>query len=430
MRFRQLHCVTIVVTMLVVGACDSMRPHDEARAKTAAELVAISATITEGGEFEAMKENLKPVIAAQTRLQKLERANDWEQFLDGAADMSADNIADELVIVLGDRLRLLQAIDRETRGASDEINASIEQRKALAAVLDDRLTAADRSDPQKTLERIATRMAKARDVLGKLQGFLDEKSGSAGSAAATAAEAGGSAGAFLEIGEEALKAAKNDPVLRDAVALAARAAKELLDFELRRLREHRLYLRRVQAISGDVAARSDQMICHLLLPVLEMVGPGILDAETQAALKAAYNDLHGRNDCIEGAAWQDDDLVREDWGEGTVASFVSARLTRWKANVPTTPRSPRAAQLVGALGILLYGDLEFLENQELALARAKHSHSIDLSQINASGHAVQVHQLAQGLEVYYRGGIRAEDIAGIFAALAQVGALTYIGAQE
>ena len=80
MRFRQLHCVTIVVTMLVVGACDSLRPHDEARAKTAAELVTISATITEGGEFEAMKENLKPVIAAQTRLQKLERANDWEAY--------------------------------------------------------------------------------------------------------------------------------------------------------------------------------------------------------------------------------------------------------------------------------------------------------------------------------------------------------------
>lgn len=426
---RGLRSVTIVTALLSLGACESLRLHDEARAKTAADLVAITVTITEGSEFKAMTENLKPVLAVQTRLQKLEREHDWELFLAGFAGMSADTIADELVGVLDDRLRVIQTINTEIQAASENINALIDDRNALAAVLDDTLKDGDRKDPQKTLERIRGRFAKVRKVLENLRNFLDGNTGAASDAAAAAANSGQPAETLLKIGENALSSAKDDPVLRDAIDLAARAAKELLEIEVSRLREHRRYLKQVRAVAAEVAARSDQTVCHLLLPVLEMVGPGIKDTEKQDSLKSAYKALSDRNECVEGETWQDDTEVRAAWHEGSIASFVSKRLKTWK-ETKGAPPSPRAAQLVGALGILLYGDLDFLENQELAMARAKHTHSINLSRIHASGHALQVHQLAQGLEVYYRGGIKAEDIAGIFAALAQVGALTLIGVRQ
>jgi hypothetical protein len=118
--------------------------------------------------------------------------------------------------------------------------------------------------------------------------------------------------------------------------------------------------------------------------------------------------------------------VKAAWKGGTLAGYVGADVTRQdvKAFPATSPR------LVATLGILLFYEREYFETVSWDLAREQHRYSVRLSKANAQERAQLVNQLAQGLEVYYQGGIKPEVLAQLLLMAGQVGALSFIGAQQ
>ena len=93
--------------------------------------------------------------------------------------------------------------------------------------------------------------------------------------------------------------------------------------------------------------------------------------------------------------------------------------------------APRASLAGGEqIGRFLFYERRLFADTLLNLAREQHLYSIRLSRINAQQRAGLVHQLSEGLEVYYRGGVKLETAAQLILAAAQVGAITFIGAQQ
>ncbi len=86
--------------------------------------------------------------------------------------------------------------------------------------------------------------------------------------------------------------------------------------------------------------------------------------------------------------------------------------------------------LVATLGIFLQHEERALSDALLSLGRELHKHSIIVSAINGQQRASLVHQLSQGLRVYYQGGVKPEEVAQLVMLAGQVGALTFIGAAQ
>ena len=63
------------------------------------------------------------------------------------------------------------------------------------------------------------------------------------------------------------------------------------------------------------------------------------------------------------------------------------------------------------------------------MASEQHLHSIRLSRINAGQRADIVNQLAQGLEIYYQGGVKPEEIAQLLLLATQAGGIFFVGSQ-
>ena len=89
----------------------------------------------------------------------------------------------------------------------------------------------------------------------------------------------------------------------------------------------------------------------------------------------------------------------------------------------------KSPELIASFAILVYYEGEYFKNAQLLLDREDHRYSIRLSKINAQQRADIVNQLTQGLDIYYKGGIKPEDVAEIALLASQVGSLTFIGTQ-
>ncbi len=120
------------------------------------------------------------------------------------------------------------------------------------------------------------------------------------------------------------------------------------------------------------------------------------------------------------------DLWQHEEGEevkgNTLAQYVAEDLDKNKSN----GKSP---ELVASLGILLFYERQLFDDARWLLVRESHRHSIRISRINVQQRTILVHQLAQGLEIYYQGGIKPEEVANIALLAGQVGALGFIGTQ-
>jgi hypothetical protein len=114
---------------------------------------------------------------------------------------------------------------------------------------------------------------------------------------------------------------------------------------------------------------------------------------------------------------------REDGKPATLAEFTANDISALGAD-------SEATVLVASLGILVQHEYVSLRDAEMSLGRELHRHSILLSRINARQRSLLVAQLAEGLQVYFEGGIKPEELAQLILMGGQVGALTAIGVQQ
>jgi hypothetical protein len=203
--------------------------------------------------------------------------------------------------------------------------------------------------------------------------------------------------------------------------------------EQARLSELRRYLAEIKRLRDRLTVRDKVSVCNLFVDAFTNTYPAA--GEEKARMEEVWADLlgSGRYDCLLPldewatldpieAAWSN---VRAQWNDGRpLASFVTSGFKSSKEDVARS-----TAQYVGALGILLFYEREMYENAVQDLAREKHRHSIRLSALNVGQRAQIVHQLAQGLSIYYEGGVKPEEIAQLMLLASQVGGIFYIGSQ-
>jgi hypothetical protein len=228
-----------------------------------------------------------------------------------------------------------------------------------------------------------------------------------------------------------------------------RAAEQAAAAEQLRLLEFRRYLGDLRRLRDRLLVRDVIADCQLLTPAVFQVRPGTSEPTTTTNRRKDLKDkldalrVSGRykDACNEALTEAVSDTPlnasareagKRRWTERTLSKYVAASFADFKA-LPPERRAvmvPTAPRLVAALGILLFHEGPFLSDARLDVERALHRHSIRLSALNAQQRVDLVHQLAEGLDIYHRGGIKPEKVAELIMMAAQVGALGFIGAQQ
>ncbi len=220
-----------------------------------------------------------------------------------------------------------------------------------------------------------------------------------------------------------MRSVESDKRVEAAEQLVKRAAEQTAASEHERLVEMRRYLADLRRDRDRLTTRDEIVACSLVPVLLGHLYPVLGDA-TRNQFLAVYRDLQKRRSCIEKLDPVALDVeLTQTWGGGTAAQYVAADIAKFQADA-TSPH------FIAAVGVLLFHERAVFDAARLDVARAGHRHSVRLSQISAQQRLDLVHQLSQGLEIYYRGGVKPETVAQLLLAAAQVGALTFIGVQQ
>jgi hypothetical protein len=318
--------------------------------------------------------------------------------------------------------------------AARAINEQLDRQALITQILNDSTAqnASARSSLDETIKRIKTRLdwieaAQARltavaelagaskpgaDVARVVISGLDPKTDT-GKAIAEA----------IKAAEKSLKSVESDKRVEAAEQLVKRAAEQTAASEHERLVEMRRYLAEMARARHRLTTRDQIVACNVVPVLLGHLYPMLGNAEQNQFVKV-YRDLQKRHPCIGKLEPKARDAeLTQTWGGGTVAQYVAADIAKSQADA-TSPH------FVAGIGVLLFHERAIFEAAQLDVARAGHRHSVRLSRIAAQQRLGLVHQLSEGLEIYYRGGVKPETVAQLLLAAAQVGALTFIGVQQ
>jgi hypothetical protein len=422
-----------IALALALSGCGAFRLHDPGRMQTAGEALKSATELSSGGGavFTPMEQNLDAVRSTQEKLRRLTDLHEFETFRGVLHRLGAEELGVRVVEALEKYNGANTFILEREAAAARSINDQLDRQALITKILNDSSaeSAAARSRLDTTLKRIKTRLdwieaAQSRlaavkeltgasrpagDVASVLIGGLDPKTDT-GKAVADA----------IKAAENSLKNVESDKRVEAAEQLVKRAAEQTAASEHERLVEMQRYLADLARARQRLAVRDQIVACNAVPVLLGHLFPVLGNAE-QTRFVAVYRDLQQRHSCIENLepSASDADLVRT-WGAGTVAQYVAADIVASQADA-TSPL------FVAAVGVLLFHERGVFEAAQLDVARAGHRHSVRLSRIAAQQRLGLVHQLSEGLEIYYRGGVKPETVAQLLLAAAQVGALTFIG---
>ncbi len=435
-----VYLLSCAAALLLMG-CTILRFNDAGRMKVATEAKASAADLSgsAGAVFGPMEENLDAVRDTQNGLRDLSNKYRFETFRDVFVEYSADDVAESLIEAFSDRADTIAAVDERAKGAAMAVNAALDRQDAITKANNE--TVADKTKLEEALQRVKQRLDFIDVVFANLD-KLDQLSGKAGLADGLSSLATGAHNSDVDDLVAKAKAAigKVDSDERVAAAgkLLKQAVQEVASSEQSRVLEMKRHLTEITRFKSDFDARERLSVCVLLVKVIGDLHPALKTQKTKFEglvknLRAEASGDNPRYDCFKDFPADPEHWVEADrrqrvaraWEGRTLAGFVVADVTREDVKIsPAT--SPR---LVASLGVFLFYEREYFERVSLDLAREQHRHSVRLSKTNAQERAQLVNQLAQGLEVYYQGGIKPEVLAQLLLMAGQVGALSFIGAQ-
>jgi hypothetical protein len=434
---------------ILITGCSTLRLHDAGRLKTATEAKTSAGDLSgsAGAVFGPMEENLDAVRETQKTLRDLSNKHRFETFREVFVDYSADEVAESLIEALSERADTITAVDQRAAEAATAVNAALDRQDAITKANNEAV--ADKTKIKDTLERVKKRLDFVEMVFANLD-KLDQLAGKTGladglpSLAASAKDA--EVDDLVVKAKAAIGKVDSDERVAAAGKLLKQAVQEVAASEQSRVLEMKRHLAEIARMKSDFEARERASICVLLANVIGDLHPALENKaeeekdkkvqfeKTITKLRAMTSGRVPRYPCLQGLPTKPEEWGKADrrervkaaWKGGTLAGFVAADVTRQDVKkFPAT--SPR---LVATLGILLFHEREYFETVSWDLAREQHRHSVRLSKANAQERAQLVNQLAQGLEVYYQGGIKPEVLAQLLLMAGQVGALSFIGAQQ
>jgi hypothetical protein len=246
---------------------------------------------------------------------------------------------------------------------------------------------------------------------------------------------------LVDDAQKAIDQVEQDEQVQAAQKLLNATILETTAAEQARLAELQRYLEDITRLRDQATTRDKLSICSLFQDAFANIYPATSQSQ-KVGLEKIWNALvesRRYDNCLVPldafppevtAEWPG---VQRQWGydprEGLSArrldEFVVAGLN------PASAAEVRSstARLIAALGLLLFQEREMYEQAVLDLARERHRHSIRLSALNAGQRSEVVHQLAQGLAIYYEGGVKPEEIAQLMLLAGQVGGIFFIGSQ-
>jgi hypothetical protein len=383
-----------------------------------------------------MEDNLDAVRETQKNLRTLSNKHYFETYKATLPSRTAGELSGELGGALNARADAVALLDSQSAAAARAVNDALDREAAVTKANEE--TVKDRGSVGDTLDRLKKRLAWVDKVFAGLD-KIEEVAGKVGlTDAGPAVVAGGAPVAdFTKKAKTALDNVEKDERVSAATKLLKQAVQEAAVSEQARVMEMRRHLGEIQRLQAEFATRDTLAVCRLLPAALGQIQPGAGEEDarklTAAVLKLKEIGAPAalRYPCLNAfgpdpAAWVPEPRrtqVKTAWKDDTLSSFVAADLAaRGKASA--------APLAVAALGILLFPEQQYLDEVRLDLAREAHRHSIRLSKVNALERAQLVNQLAQGLEVYYQGGVKPEELAQLLLMAGQVAALGFIGAQQ
>ncbi len=436
-------CLIILCSaaLLALNACSTLRLYDAGRAKTASEAanIADKVSASAGAVYEPMEDNLDAVRETQKSLRDLSNKHRFETFKRILAEQSVDDLADRLIEALGERAGTITMLKDHADAAAKDVNAALDRQEAITKANNEAVN--NKSSIEDALARVKKRLDWLEKVFNNLD-KLEDLAGKAGLAGAMPSIAEGDKSkvdAGIAKARAAIGSVESDQRVEAAVKLLKQAVQEIAASEQDRVLEMKRHLSQISRLSDEFATRDRISVCILFVKTIGELYPALEDDTIRMNFKGLVDKLvalkagnEPRYQCLQMFAdkpneWpitsERREQVKKDWSEGTLVSFVAADV-KGRGEKATAPR------LVAALGVLLFHDREYFETARWDLAREHHRHSIRLSKVNAQERAQLVHQLAQALEVYHQGGIKPEVVAEILLMAGQVGALTFIGAQQ
>ena len=478
----------ILVACLSLLGCESFRPHDEARLKTAEQAVGEAAALMAGGGavFGPMEDNLDKVKETQTTLRKLTNDHEFEALKLLVPGLSPNDIGEKLLEAMQGRQETFESIAAAESAAAGSVNDALDRHSLISAAIKgaidkdlmklqedlaaaqaknetakvDRLkkqimaltelSTSEKADAKRSLEQTLNRTNTWLDWIeqglqrfNKAQALIETAGRKAPNAMLDNALVGISEhaetsasvlGRLVEDAQKALDGVEKDEPVKAAKQLLKAAIEQTAMAEQERLIEFRRHLGEVKRLGDRHRVRDKVSVCNLYITALgnmyfvvndPVVKEGLATVTNELSASGRYNTVNGRS-CLRQLNVGDTDAVLQ-------AQWVGDRLDSYVATVLNTNQVSEegrsASQFVGSLGILLFHDRQMFEDTRLELAREQHRHSIRLSRINAGQRADIVHQLAQGLAIYYQGGVKPEQIAQLFLLATQVGGIFFIGSQ-
>lgn len=411
--------------------------HDDGRMKVSKEAVEIAAEIQGSGfgVFGVMEKNLDAAVRVRRGVDAVLDESVAMTFTSALATLSSEEIATEVELAVLAHAEAGDAIESAVDDAVKGVNESLDAQAVIAnAIREEKGTGLT-----DTVARIDSRVDW---ILGKAKYFRK---------AAEALNAGDLKGEeaqqLLGSVSAVLGSPADDEETREASALLAEAAQAAVVGETQRLTELRRFLTELRALQDSYGQRHElwaeifpailPLIPPLRLAALHKMGgfedlgcrPPAPDGEDGPRVAGGRDDP----DCI---PFEDTEaLYAADWkGRAPPDRSTPMTLTEFATVSLAADRSAEmresAMAAIGALGVLVLVETPIALRTAVAADTARHRHSIRLSAVNADQRLGLIVQLAQGLEIYHKGGIKPEEVAQLVLMAGQVGALAFIGAGQ
>lgn len=449
-----------LLALTSLAGCASLRPQDDERLEIAEEAAQLAADLRQGqaGPFGAMEQNLGTVAAARQQVLSLLDATRKEAFLARFPQMTREQLAEELMTALGDHVTAQTQATAQVRQAAETVKEELERQATLSktAPKDSQLASVlgevDRRLRQ--LDSFLTDVSKATSTLKNLEAAVsgiqrvdrstatpgsptDGADGNAdGGSAAPDGTSPPSADPLDHLGKTVADAQgllnpvrntltdiQSDPEVLAAQRLVLQAGQEVAASEMARLTEMKRHLTVVQNVEEQLTERDRIYGAQLVLPTLGWVA-------TDNDYRQAFTDLD-LEDSFDGSLLELNRCFQKAWCDGCdLAAFVAANLALSPpADCETDDMGVEVMKMVAQVGVILFSEDQRDQQALLDLATERHRHSIRLSQINSQQRLNLVGQIAEGLRIYYQGGLAPAQAAQLILAASQVLATFYIGSE-
>lgn len=327
---------------------------------------------------------------------------------------------------------LTDLVATESSGATRSLDQSLRRTKRWLDWIDKGLARFDKA--QDALEGLSDSGA----ISGELTTALGNISGDASANAAVVS-------GLVEDAQQALDQVEQDPNVQAARQLLRAAMQQTAAAEQERLLEFRRNLGEIKRLGERLRVRDLVSVCNLYVAALGAVFPAIADTTLRQNLTNVTAGLANsgryktgsKPSCLPDlSGMQPIAARRSQWGSPPnplrLDNYLASALNAAKANPndkQIIAQAKLATRLVGAVGILVFYERFLVDDTIREMASEQHLHSIRLSRINAGQRADIVNQLAQGLEIYYQGGVKPEEIAQLLLLATQAGGIFFVGSQ-